>query len=426
LPKPDRSYRPPLAISVHGIFTRGTWQKSFDAVMSGTRMKLDAYDYGFYGLQLISHLFYSRKIDAFYEWYFATIRLHGGIDPNRYDKRPCVVAHSFGSWIVGYAMLKYEDIKFDKMILCGCILPRDFDWATLIARDQVSSVRNEVGLKDSLPYLADLFVKGGGLAGSKGFDWFESSVTNAFFDFDHSDAQRRSHISQYWKPYLFRRPAPLALHHGRSINNPDAYKQIFSNTNAIDDESYGAFAHYRDGEPSDDLVLEWLRINPDIYTFLVHRETQETVGYINAIPVNEALYESIRSGHLSDAQVPASDIVPYLGEEEVRIYVMSIAIRQRYRLWGEGLFQGAYVQLLAGFLDKLCVYAKHGVRVTHFLATAWTPEGQRICQHLGMEPVGTDKFGDKIYELDLTVPGMTERKILPAALRRLLRVYNRA
>jgi pimeloyl-ACP methyl ester carboxylesterase len=172
LPKTHHSFCPSLALSVHGIRTRGTWQKSFDAVMSGTAMQLDAYDYGYYGLpRLLSPGFNSRKIDEFYEWYSRVVRDHDSVDLRLYDKRPSVVAHSFGTWIVGYAMLKYEDIRFDKMILIGCI-PRNFDWGKLFARDQVASVRNECGLKDPWPRWAGRLVSGAGDAGTAGFDWF--------------------------------------------------------------------------------------------------------------------------------------------------------------------------------------------------------------------------------------------------------------
>jgi hypothetical protein len=91
---------------------------------------------------------------------------------------------------------------------------------------------------------------------------------------------------------------------------------------------------------------------------------------------------------------------------------------------GEGVFQSAYVQLLTGFLDKLIWYAKlHRVKVTHFVATAWTAEGRRMCEHFAMTEVGRDQFGDRIFELDVrTIRSDVNQRIVPP-LRRLLRVY---
>ena len=41
---------------------------------------------------------------------------------------PSIVVHSYGTYIAGEAMLKYPEIKFDRMILCGAILRSDFPW----------------------------------------------------------------------------------------------------------------------------------------------------------------------------------------------------------------------------------------------------------------------------------------------------------
>ena len=103
---------------------------------------------------------------------------------------------------------------------------------------------------------------------------------------------------------------------------------------------------------------------------------------------------------------------------------MSIAIAEQYRRWGDGIYQQGYIQLLTGFLDKLTYYAKgHGVRATHFLATAWTPEGRRICQSFGMIEIGRDTFGDSILELDVSSYRGSMAKLIPP-LRRLIDSYS--
>jgi hypothetical protein len=193
----------------------------------------------------------------------------------------------------------------------------------------------------------------------------------------------------------------------------------------IDTEAYGTLPHYADVEIPRGLSLTWIKVNPDIYTFLIDRQTQKAAGYINAMPVEGALYERIRSGKIADNSIQADGIVPYGGTQTVKLYLMSIAIAEKYRRWGEGIFQQAYVQLLNGFLDKLIYYARnHGVRATHFLATAWTPEGRRMCQSFGMTEIGKDAFGDSILELDLQVLQSSKTAKLMPALKRLLKVYN--
>jgi hypothetical protein len=110
--------------------------------------------------------------------------------------------------------------------------------------------------------------------------------------------------------------------------------------------------------------------------------------------------------------------------EAVGIYLMSVAISEQYRLWGEGVFQSAYAQLLTGFLDKLAWYAKrYRVRVTHLVAAAWTEQGKRICQHFGMVDLKEkDRYGHPLFELDLNNI-KTPTRMVPA-LKRLLKIYS--
>ena len=421
-------YYPPLAISIHGIRTRGVWQKTFATVISGTSTKVESHDYGSYSLmRFVTPTMNARMIDKFYDWYGSTLRSYPAINLALYDQRPSVVAHSLGSWILGNAMLKFDDICFDKIILAGTILPVDFDWCSLFARDQVASVLNECGEVDPWPKLVGHFVANTGDGGTKGFEWFSSAVENVYSSrFGHSEALMRSHIVNKWVPFLSRTPSPLAVLHGRNINNGDEFSATLDHTGTIiDDKAFGKLPNYRDVEIPRGLSLTWIGINPDIYTFLIDRNSRTPAGYLNAMPIEDSLYDRIRNGEVTDNQIFAKDIVPYNGPtKSLKIYLMSIAIDGQYRRWGDGILQQAYVQMITGFLDKLTYYAKHhGVRATHFIATAWTEEGRRMCESLRMKQVGLDRYNDSIFELKLESLKNDRRVRCMPALRHLLQVY---
>jgi pimeloyl-ACP methyl ester carboxylesterase len=418
----EATYWPPVAISIHGIRTHGKWQKVFASTMGGSPTKTESFEYGRYGLfRFLVPPFNRLLIDKFYNWYAQVINSCRTVDLDCYDKRPSIVAHSLGSWIVGYAMLKHEDVRFDKLILAGSILPRDFDWGTLFSRNQVAFVRNECGQQDPWPAWAGRLVAHTGTGGSEGFEWFSTAVENIPCDWSgHSDSLMRQHIEKHWIPTLRRRPSPLFLVHGRNINDRNRFSEYLGHTGAIDTEVYGNLPHFAD--IADDLALAWARINPDIYTFLIDSVTGKPAGYINAMPVDDAGYAGIRRGALVDTAVAAENVLPYVGTGPVKVYLMSLAVAEQYRQWGEGVLQNAYVQLLTGFLSKLIWYAKvHRVRVTHFLATAWTVEGRRMCQQFAMTEIGKDQFGNAIFELDLRVASRI--KVFPA-LKRLLCTYD--
>jgi len=423
----DNQHAPPLAISVHGIRTDARWQKTFAEIWGGSSTKVASYDYGKYGLPLFLMPGHNdRKIDEFYGWYSTAVKSCARVKLDRYDRRPCLAAHSFGTWIVCNAMLKYDDIKLDKILLCGSILPCDFDWAKLFSRDQVALVRNERGHKDPWPAWAARVVPRTGTSGSEGFDWFVSAVEDvAYNEFGHSDFLHMRHLEEHWLPFFRKSVSPLALCHGRTIRDGQEFAKIVDYTGpVIDQEVYGQLKNYSDVEIPRTLSREWIKINPDIYTFLIDRDSGNPAGYINAMPVDENLYAGIRSGIITDNEVPASGIVSFDRRQTVKIYIMSIAVAEKHRHWDEGLWNFGYVQLISGFLDKLSDYAKRrSIRATHLLATAWTDQGVRMCKSLAMEQVGTDKFGDPIFEVELAkIP--TDRKGILPAFRRLLRLYR--
>lgn len=366
-------------------------------------------------------------VEKFTDWYDRTVKGNATVDLNSYDRRPSAVAHSLGSWIIGNAMLKYDHIRFDKLVFAGSILPKDFDWATLFAKDQVAFVRNECGQQDPWPKWARRFVARAGTGGSEGFEWFSNAVQNVRCDwFGHSDALMRPHIEQHWIPLFFQSPSPSVIRHGREINDGDQFSKTLNRTALIDDKVFGHLPHYPQAQIPRGLALTWIKVNPDIYTFLIDRQNGEPVGYINAMPVNDQLYRDIQQGKTRDNDVTAAGILPYLGGQSLKIYFMSLAIKDEYRRWGEGIQQQGYVQLLTGLLDKLTYYAKsHGIRVSHFLGAAWTDEGKKICENLfGMTQVGSDKDGDPIFELDIdALRANPSRRIMPA-LKRLIKVYE--
>lgn len=93
-----------------------------------------------------------------------------------------VIAHSFGTYIVGRAMMAY-DTQFERVLLVGCVLPRRFAWQTVLGRrprpdPQVAryvpgpDIRNEVGMSDMVARLAGAtgwLSRELGRAGERGF-----------------------------------------------------------------------------------------------------------------------------------------------------------------------------------------------------------------------------------------------------------------
>jgi hypothetical protein len=422
-----QSHRPQLLITVHGIRTDAGWQKAIAPVFGPHCELIESYDYGRYSaLRFIQPWKNRQMVDRFYQWYGQTLASSPNVDSSAYDKRPSCIAHSFGSWIVGQAMLKHADIKFDKILFCGSVLPAEFDWDRLIARGQVGNVANECGSRDFWPYLAAKFVAGAGAAGSRGFTFCSSVVVNEKRDdFRHSDTLLRAHMTNVWRPFLLGRPSPLFVVHGRSIETREEFIRILHQTRGrIDQIVYGHEPNYRELRIAEGRSLDWTSVNPDIYTFLIDHDTKNVAGYINAMPVTDGVYNDIKGGKKLDKDITASDIVTFDTRVNVKLYLMSIAIHPDSRVYGEGILDQAFVRLATALVEKLIFYAEEReVFVTSLLAVTWTPAGEKICQYLGMKRIGTDAFHHPVYEVDIESLLAGKEKIY-RPLAKLLRVYR--
>jgi pimeloyl-ACP methyl ester carboxylesterase len=428
---PNQDYKPLLVISVHGIRTVGRWQKTLGDVLSrpSHAIPYKAYDFGCYGLlRFLSHAARERQIDKFYDFYGGIVEQKDyGIDLDNYRRRPSIVAHSFGTYVVGSAMLKYPDVKFDKIILCGSILPRDFDWATLFHRDQVSLVRNEFGVRDIWTAMVDLAIEDAGASGADGFLSLSTVISQERYEyFRHSDYFHASHMESAWLPVFSREPSPLQIRHGRNMDDDLAsFVRTLEETAAIDDLCFSQFQEFREFEIPMRLASEWIEVEPDIYTFLFDRATGQARGYVNAMPVTDSCFEKLSKGLLRDLEVCAEDLVPFLHDQRVKLYLMSIAIDPGLRKASQGLFQEPFERLANAFLGKLLYYAvNHHVRVTEVVSVAWTVQGRKLCEFCGMQPAGVDRDNHPIYRLDLTADAATLGHSLLPGVRKLAEVYR--
>ena len=217
-----------------------------------------------------------------------------------------------------------------------------------------------------------------------------------------------------------------AVLHGREIKDAEMFSRIlFHVGTVIDKQVFGTLPNYSDAEIVEmEQPLKWISVNPDIFTFLVSSDMGGVVGYLTAMPLADTFYQKIKDGFVLDNEVSERDIIPFRNGETVRIYLMSIAIDERYRTCGEGLFESPYVQLINAFLEKMTFYFKdRQVKVTHMLATAWTPQGLRGCRSMGMRSVGKDRFCNPVYEIEIDSIDPNNKRIMPT-LRKLASLYR--
>jgi pimeloyl-ACP methyl ester carboxylesterase len=426
----QENYKPPVVISIHGIRTDARWQKSLSDTLALHGIMHKTRDFGNYRLhRFLQRRSREKKVDEFYDFYSSVLNNKGyNIDLADYRSRPSIIAHSFGTYIVAYAMQKYSDIKFDKIIFCGSILPADFDWSALIQRDQINFVRNEHSSRDIWTSIVGKVIADAGNSGTHGFRSLSRVISQDSFEyFGHSDYFHERHIESYWIPVLEREPSPLQVRHGRTIPN-DSFVATLNATAAIDDLCYAGLPGYNESKIPRGLSSTWIEINPDIYTFLFDRRNDKVCGYVNAIPVSDECFKKIRAGEIRDNEITSDDIVPFFSNQTMKLYLMSISIEPDLRLANQGLLQEPFERLIGGFISKLHYYAiHHRICVTELVSVGWTKSGRKLCEAFGMvsKEGEVDKDNNPIYVLDFkSGPVETARSIFPS-LQILSETYKR-
>lgn len=186
-----------IVISLHGIRTRGVWQKDLSPLITEQGWIYYPLDFGWFSvLFFIPGFIRSRKIEWFRERY-KEVR-------SRYpDVVPTIIAHSFGTWILCKAIAKYEHLKFDKIILCGSVIKSKFDWETVYKRNQITAVKNDCAKKDVWARFSKFFAWGTGDAGYAGFCQKKEYIHDKIYHFyDHGSAFGYDHYLGEWIPFI--------------------------------------------------------------------------------------------------------------------------------------------------------------------------------------------------------------------------------
>jgi hypothetical protein len=96
---------------------------------------------------------------------------------------PHLVGHSLGTYLSGTSLRDLDWAKFDRVVLCAAVLPRDYDWKALGTKKRVRAVRNETGLRDLVPKVAGMLSPLAPQFGSAGRDGFlDSEVVHTVKD----------------------------------------------------------------------------------------------------------------------------------------------------------------------------------------------------------------------------------------------------
>lgn len=184
-----------IIILVHGIRTFASWQPMVKRVLEEIpRTNVISLKYGY--------------LDAIRFW-FPILTRQAAIDELRReiqniralhpDARISVVAHSFGTYAISQILIENPDIKLNRLVLTGAIIPRSYRWDYVRGR-LATEVINDYGTRDVWPVLAKCLSWGYGDTGRHGFG--RLGVIDRGHNYTHSEFFNETFVRTYWKPWF--------------------------------------------------------------------------------------------------------------------------------------------------------------------------------------------------------------------------------
>jgi len=207
-------------ITIHGVNSKGEWQEEVANAL-GVFFDFDPIKYNhyrwFFGTELVLNPFVWTSLGAllivavvlgfvhgaretllaigiilllsamgaypYRKWAVKTFRERLSKKFEKAGPPPCLIAHSFGTYLSGRALRDLSWPSYYRMILAGCVLDGDFPWQTLQGKNppRFHEVRNEMAARDYVSRMAawlDRLIPGFGSAGYSGFRGNSDCVHN--------------------------------------------------------------------------------------------------------------------------------------------------------------------------------------------------------------------------------------------------------
>ncbi len=394
-------YAPKVLMSIHGYNSDGKWQDKLTNYLPEFNLKSAPYKYGRKVFKILPrHIV--KDVEKFRDWYFSVAENPSfGLKIDEPFHRPSIIAHSLGTWILAKTISKYPEVKFDKIFLFGSIIPKGFDWFKLILRDQVNSVVYEKAMKDKVVPLGLIFTGSLKPCGTEGFIQKSSFIKEEELSlFGHSDFNYKAHLNEYLKKRLAAKPHQLAVINGRDLTE-SGVDRLFRETGKIDQLIYAD--EYIENEITREKAINWFRIEKDIWSFVINAYTKSPIGYINAIPVKDDVYEKFCKGEILENQINAVDVVDYDDCLSYNLIVLSIAIKKSVYEEETRLTKGRIAEMLImSFIYKINKHNNGKNKLKKFAAFAWTDEGKKLCEGFCMKKNTDNISGHPLYEVEIS------------------------
>ncbi|OYY94801.1 MAG: hypothetical protein B7Y41_04310 [Hydrogenophilales bacterium 28-61-23] len=192
--------KPKVVVTIHGIQTQGTWQKQITPYLAKYGLVPYHIDFGWFSvLKFLIPFTRERQVELIRD------ELRDLVDRSG-TSRISMIAHSFGTFLAMEALTRENgNFTYDRLVLTGSIVPRDFDWKNAFDHRWVTAVRNERATRDwvvSLAYFASKKLHWitrlkAGDSGRQKFDQEQPQLLDDFVVGHHSETHNRLKFEQW-------------------------------------------------------------------------------------------------------------------------------------------------------------------------------------------------------------------------------------
>ncbi|MDB5743349.1 MAG: Triacylglycerol esterase/lipase EstA, alpha/beta hydrolase fold [Polaromonas sp.] len=187
----------PVVITLHGIRTRGEWQKQIAPRIARYGMIPVLLDYGYFSIfKFLNPWSRNSRVLWLRDKVAEVVRDYPGAPIS-------IVAHSMGTFLVARLIQDEKAFNFETVLFSGSIVEEGFNWVDPLNTNRVMYVANYRAKADIWPKMASWFVAGAGRAGIDGFtDKHLSLFQHTHPTYGHSDYFNPHVFEELWLPKL--------------------------------------------------------------------------------------------------------------------------------------------------------------------------------------------------------------------------------
>ena len=192
-----------VVLLIHGIRTQADWGPMVRSKLEVPgQIVVIPINYGYFDAFRFWFPFWTRSkpVEKVYVQIRVALQKYRRDHP---DAKLSIIAHSFGTYVVGQILKRGFDLKIHRLVLCGSVLRQDFPWHEYQGRFDDDKVVNECGKADIWPVLAQSCSWGYGASGTHGFG--AALVKDRFHAGGHGQYFEPEFVEKYWEPFIRRR-----------------------------------------------------------------------------------------------------------------------------------------------------------------------------------------------------------------------------